>query len=359
MTRRVEITKRSEVHGREQFDIDFVSFISAASRSSDSSVNLEKQGYTKFLLNYANQRKCEFWLARAHDSGQIIARLGADIPDSVSNMGSIGFFDCEPTPEGRFAATLLLTEAFAWLKGHGTQSVFGPMDFNSWFQYRFKLKNTEEGIPDFPWEPPPAQAHLDVFRETGFSEHIRYSSFFFEIPDLNIWDMYIARLEPDYLRVIDKGFTITGIRLDENLDSDLRKIFKLLNRSFAQSPMFEQIPFEIFSATTISTLKSKNCSGSSLCFTDQGKLVAFLFAFVSHGTLIYKTIAVDPDFQSLGIGNALTLQLCKAARQMGILKSAGALIRSGNTSEMIGRGFAKFAIASGQNEYILMRKDLL
>ncbi|MBM3382780.1 MAG: GNAT family N-acetyltransferase [Betaproteobacteria bacterium] len=359
MPRNIEIHRRSEAHARQEFDSAFSTYISTAMKSSDDAVNLERQGYSKFALNYAQTRECEFWMATDAHSGDVIARLGADFSKSMENLGSVGFFDCEPTPVGKSAAVSLLANAYSWLKEKGACAAVGPMDFNSWFQYRFKVKNHESAIPDFPWEPPPCDFHLELFKESGFSEHIRYSSFFFELPSLDLWDAYIARLETDHKRVLASGYSITGIRWDENLEPDLRKIFMLLNRAFAQSPMFEEIPFEVFSAMTLSTLRSKNCAGSSLCFSQEGELVAFLFSFVSHDTAIYKTIAVHPDFQSLGIGNALTLELCKACRQMGLLKSAGALIRSGNNSEMIGRGFAKFAAASGLNEYILMRKDLL
>ncbi|MEN9528904.1 MAG: hypothetical protein RI932_777 [Pseudomonadota bacterium] len=359
MALKLKVLKRSEAPDRIFFDTRFTEFISQALKSSDPGANLERQGYCRFLLNYAESRNSQFWIAIDATTGNTLARIGADVSKGMEKTGSVGFFDCEPTAEGRSAAQLLLSESISWLSEQSVKTVFGPMDFNSWFQYRFKLRSVENTIPDFPWEPPPSELHVEIFREAGFLEHIRYASFFFEIQTLDIWDAYIARLQADHSRVLESGYTVTGIRLDENINTDLRKIFNLLNRSFAQSPMFEEIPFEIFSAMTLSTLKSKNCSGSSLCFSQDGELVAFLFAFMSHDTAIYKTIAVHPDFQSLGIGNALTLELCKACKQWGILKSAGALIRSGNASEMIGRGFSKFAISSGQNEYILMRRDIL
>jgi hypothetical protein len=60
----------------------------------------------------------------------------------------------------------------------------------------------------------------------------------------------------------------------------------------------------------------------------------------------------------MGIGNAMTLELCRFGMKHNITKCVGALIRSGNKSEMFGKSFEKTAKSSGKNDYILLSRSI-
>lgn len=359
MQKSIEIVTRSSETSSEDFDKVFSSFFSFVPEGTAGVDTSSRMNYTSLLLKFSSKRKSEFWVAIDPASSTILARVGADIPLQRQEEGSVGFFECQLSELGRSAGLLLLARAEKWLHDRGVKRAIGPMDFNSWFQYRFKLRPKEgHAAVDHPWEPTSPDIHLEVFAQSGFSESIRFSSFFFEVSGREIWDAYIARLSSDHSRVLDEGFQIRGLKWGTELISDLKHIFSLSNAAFPNNPMFEEIPFEIFSSMTMASSTNMNGGGSRICFTKNGEAAAFLFAFVSGNTVVYKTVAVHPQFQAIGIGNALTFELCEFCRELDVRKSVGALIRSGNNSELIGRGFSKFAVSSGQHEYILMQKEI-
>jgi len=359
MQQRIEIRSRSCEALSENFDTTFSSFFSSTPGSTANPNSSARKNYTTSLLHFSKVRKSEFWVAIDPASSAVLARVGADIPLQRLEEGSVGFFECQLSELGRSAGLLLLARAEKWLHDRGVKRAIGPMDFNSWFQYRFKLRSkVGDAAVDHPWEPTSPDIHLEVFAQSGFSESIRFSSFFFEVSGREIWDAYIARLSSDHSRVLDEGFQIRGLKWGTELISDLKHIFSLSNAAFPNNPMFEEIPFEIFSSMTMASSTNMNGGGSRICFTKNGEPAAFLFAFVSGNTVVYKTVAVHPKFQAIGIGNALTFELCEFCRELDVRRSVGALIRSGNNSELIGRGFSKFAVSSGQHEYILMQKEI-
>lgn len=359
MQKSIEIKTRSSETRVENFDSIFSSFFSSVPGSTASADNTVRKNYTSNLLQFSNMRESDFWLATDPTSNTVLARVGADIPAQRQEEGSIGFFECELSESGRIAGLLLLARAEKWLHDRGVKRAIGPMDFNSWFQYRFKLRHKDgDAAVDHPWEPTAPDIHLEVFTQSGFSESIRFSSFFFEVSGREVWDAYITRLSSDHARVLNEGFQIRGLKWGPELISDLKNIFSLSNAAFLNNPMFEEIPFEIFSSMTMASSRNMNGGGSRICFTKNGDPAAFLFAFVAGNTVVYKTVAVHPQFQAMGIGNALTFELCEFCRELDVKKSVGALIRSGNNSEQIGRGFSKFAVSSGQHEYILMQKEI-
>ncbi|MEN9825027.1 MAG: hypothetical protein RI953_772 [Pseudomonadota bacterium] len=309
------------------------------------------------LLALGNQRTCEFWLASSKSGGHILARIGADIPAVNPSQGSIGFFDCVDSPEGRAAGAELISTALAWLKDSNADNVVAPMDFNSWFNYRFKIRSPEEFRSiDKPWEPAAPEFHKELFQQAGFNDHLYFSSMNFRIPDIRLWDAYLEKLQPDHTKVIDSGYVVRPFATGSDLIQDLRQIFELSNLAFADNPMFEKIPFELFSGLTLALAKKSNMDASRIVLAKDGQAVAFAFCFSEGEELVYKTVAVHPEHRSKGIANALTWEISSWCRNHKISKTTGALIRAGNVSEKIGKSHGSFADPDAMDRYVLLRK---
>lgn len=342
------------------FEEAFATF-SSRRASEFQSVSLEHQRhYFLILFGLAQNRQCEFWIARSKSTGKILARLGADNPSEKNSEGSLGFFDCDSSDEGQEAARHLIDLALEWLKNVGVKSVFGPMDFNSWFHYRFKIKPTDridEG-EDLPWEPAAPTHHHKIFSDMGFAESIRFSSFFFELARPDDWNPYLADIRKHHQKLTSAGFTFRPLKTGPRLKEDLVHIHSISTRSFSQNPMYEDIPLDVFLHLTMNTANSSDISPSRLCFSPQGEAVGFLFAFLLRATAVYKTVAVIPECQSLGISIAMTYEMSLQCKMQNIVKCVGAMIRNGNRSERIGEGFGSFAKSSGVNNYVLMQRTI-
>lgn len=351
-----KILRKSDTQNEPFFDEKFVNF--HPNHSVDA--RLTRTHYTKSLLAAAANRQSEFWMAIAVDSQEPIARIGADITDTGA---SIGFFEAQLTELGLAAAQHLVAAAIEWLAARGASEVHGPMDLNSWFNYRFKVRaseKTSESAPDadHPWEPSHPEAYATILRNAGFEDSLLYSSYFFELESSEQWKLHLKHLENDRNRTLAAGFKIRKLQGTDNVRKDIHSIFEVSNVAFANHPMFESIPFELFCSVTLPALTHFNAEPSRICFDKNGKAVAFMFAFLINGLIVYKSVAVLPEFQSLGISNAMTAELCDFGLKNNITNCVGALLREGNKSEMIGRSFEKVVKTSGRNDYILLRKAI-
>lgn len=346
------IVKKSETLDRAAFDTQFASF--HPNHSPDSCA--ARTYYTRNLVAYASSRQSEFWIA--HDAGgnEPLARIGADITDTGA---SVGFFEARLTETGLSAGQQLVELACHWLAERGANHVHGPMDLNSWFNYRFKLRtslcpNEDDSSLDHPWEPAAPTAYLDIFKSAGFAEELFYSSYFFQLESSEQWELHLKHLEHDRKRTLAAGFKIRKLQATDSIKKDILSIFEVSNVAFAAHPMFESIPFEIFCSITLPALTNFNAEPSRICFDKNGKAVGFMFAFLHNGLIVYKSVAVLPEFQSIGISNAMTAELCDFGLKKSITKCVGALLREGNKSEMIGRSFEKVVKTSGRNDYVLL-----
>lgn len=358
MTSRFTVEARSRADDKGNFDRIFAEMpdqiLKSLGKPAAGSTNLWLQ-----LLAFGEQRTCEFWISSCAKDGSHLARIGADVPQGQASQGSIGFFDCVDSPEGRDAAKELISEAIGWLKSKRIRSAVGPMDFNSWFNYRFKVRPVDEPSDSGrSWEPIAPNFHKKLFEEAGFSEHLHFSSLSYQVSDVRIWDAYLEKLNPEHESVVDSGYIIRPIASGNGMIEDLRKIFELSNIAFADNPMFEKIPFPLFSGLMLGLAVKANIEASRICLLPDGQAVAFAFCF-SHGDeLVYKTVAVHPDHRSKGIANALTWEISAFCRNNKITRTTGALIRSGNISEKIGQSHGSFAQPDSVDRYVLLRRML-
>jgi hypothetical protein len=359
VSEKFRIISRSSAQERSQFDTLFAELPDHISTHSQTSRSSSSAGFWMQLLKYGDNRNCEFWIAMAHDSNKVLGRVGADIPNGRLAECSIGFFDCLDNHDGQAAGSELIKTAVRWLSDRNAQSIVAPLDFNSWFNYRFKVREpSATGSVDKSWEPSAPDFHLSLFKNEGFDDFIHFASLSYEIVKPEHWAAYIGKIRPEYQSVVEQGYSFKPFAGGDGFKSDLQEIFSLANIAFAENPMFEPIPFEIFASLTIALSRKSNMEASRICRTSGGSVAGFAFCFTEKDELIYKTVAVHPDHRSKGLANALTFEISKYCQDKDIRKTTGALIRSGNRSERIGQSHGQFAKPSAINNYVLLRKAL-
>lgn len=360
MSTEFQIVTRSEAKSRDAFDLSFAEMPQRiAHLDNRKEFSASTQLWLK-LLSFGNHRNCEFWTAVSSKTGEPLARIGADIQRASPHVGAIGFFDCRNNAQGHSAGQELIQHAVRWLQNNEVESIVAPMDFNSWFNYRFKIRESDPiGTLDKAWEPTAPDFHRSLFLKCDFDHFLDFVSLTYEVPSQDIWDAYLQKLRPDYEAVTKTHcYQMRSFHQNDQIIDDLKKVYDLSNVAFADNPMFEEIPFDIFKEMMLGLAQKTNMSASRICTTSSGEVVGFAFCFSDKDELIYKTVAVHPAHRSKGIANAFTYEISNFCRNNNIFKTTGALIRSGNASEKIGQSHGQFAKPSHVHKYVLLRKAI-
>lgn len=360
MSSEVQIVRRSEAQSRQAFDLSFAEMPQLiAHLDGRQAFSSSTQLWLK-LLAYGNHRNCEFWTAISSKTGEPLARIGADIQRASPRVGAIGFFDCRDNAEGHAAGQDLIQQAVRWLRNLEVENIVAPMDYNSWFNYRFKVREPNTiGTIDKAWEPTAPDFHRSLFLKCDFTHFLDFVSLTYEVPSQDIWNAYLQKLRPDYESVTKThSYQMRAFHQKDQLIEDLKKVYELSNVAFADNPMFEEIPFDIFKEMMLGLAQKTNMNASRICTSSSGEVVGFAFCFSDKDELIYKTVAVHPAHRSKGIANAFTYEISDFCKSNNICKTTGALIRSGNASEKIGQSHGQFANPSHIHKYVLLRRAL-
>ena len=104
-----------------------------------------------------------FWLLE--DDGVPIGRIGANVSSRIPQSGYLGFFEVDTRHAGAGEAALeLIGAACAFLQGKVSR-VCGPVNFNTWLPYRFRVNECDERC--FAWEPVNPPDYVDYFSCRG------------------------------------------------------------------------------------------------------------------------------------------------------------------------------------------------
>jgi GNAT superfamily N-acetyltransferase len=224
----------------------------------------------------------------------------------------------------------------------------GPMDGNTWQNYRFIIERGAEPIfflePDNPEDWP---AH---FIANGFTVLARYYSSMNDDLDQQDPDLeaIAARLEAQGL--IIRPLCLTG------LDNELARIHALSLLSFRDNFLFTPIGLPEFLAQ-YRGLRSSVRPELILVAEQHGQTVGYLFAVpdllqAKRGqvidTFIIKTLASHPDLQGAGLGRLLAARCHQVARSQGFRRAIHALMedrsRARNISDHIARPMRRYAL---------------
>ena len=288
--------------------------------------------------------------AAIDQSGWVTARCSiwwrdTAIVDGV-RTGAIGHYAADSAA----SAEALLEHACRELKLRQCNLAIGPMDGNTWRNYRLV---TERGTAKpFFLEPNNPDEWPTHFTNSGFSTYLNYVS---EInPDF-------PGKQPD-LGSLREKFTSLHVSI-EPLDlngaaEDMQGLYEVICEAFANSPLYTPLAYENFVrlyAPLLSTVDPR----LMLIARHSGKVVGFVFAPPDYlqsaipeeiDTIVIKTIAILPQKEFRGLGRLLIVDMLKNAEAMGYRQAVSALMHSENRSQQISadcagpmRGYELFA----------------
>jgi len=197
----------------------------------------------------------------------------------------------------------------------------GPINATAWHQYRVMSYG----------------GNSDFFKTELFSESYYYDFYKTLKPDKEIlylsgfrenFKFLISVTEPAYKEVLKAGFSIEEIK---NLSTEqLKEILDLSKIVFKENWAYTDFSMESFESLYSSQKLSANLN-KIYFLKNENKIIGYLSSLIEdENVLILKTIAVLPEFQGKGFGNALVHKAHKDALEKGFKKIIYALIREDN-----------------------------
>lgn len=264
-------------------------------------------------------------------------------------IGLIGHF-AAATEE---AARELLALACRELAAAGCTLAIGPMDGNTWRDYRFVTHSAE--LPCFLMEPNnPAEWPVQFLR-SGFTDFARYFSALAE--DLTL---KYPRVERAWGRMKNCGVRIRPVSADQ-FDADLKKIYAVARVAFRDHILYQEIQ-ELEFIQQYEALRAKVPLDLVLLAETDSRAIGFGFAVpdllqAQRGepvhTVVIKTLAALPEREFAGLGQVLLEALQQRAADMGFRRAIHALVGEVDNLQRIS---ARYAVPF--RRYALFAKDL-
>jgi GNAT superfamily N-acetyltransferase len=258
-------------------------------------------------------------------------------PYSAERLGVIGHYAARDAVSAR----LLLQHACDQLAARRCTLAVGPMDGNTWRRYRLITERGSE--PIFFLEPDNPDDWRAHFSDFGFQPLAQYSS---------ALNTDLSKEDP---RVADKARQLEaqGIRIrrfdTRRQETELHAIYEVSCVSFRDNFLYTPISEAEFTEQYRRILPYVRPEFVFMVEKD-ARLIGYLFALpdlmeAKRGepmrTLIFKTIAVLPEFSGTGIGHCLFAEGHRAARRLGFTRVIHALMFDDNRSRRLSAYYAQ------------------
>ncbi len=251
--------------------------------------------------------------------GERMLAHAALIQDSQAPKGKAfwGFFESNNDKE---VFSLLWRELNKLAREKGFDELLGPVNGSVWHQYRF-MKETDAS-PFFKTELFCEPFYYDLMKGVPHREISYYSAYRTEFRNL------IAITEPFYKRMLAGGFSIAESA--EATEERLGAVLSISKKVFRDSWGYTDLAMADF--TRLYSTPKLASHLSRVYYIQKGQeTVGYGSVFLEKGgSLILKTAAILPEFQNLGLANALLHKIHSDARANRCGKVIYALIRESN-----------------------------
>ena len=285
--------------------------------------------------------------------------------DSVKARCSLWWRNAPPIPNGKaglighYAAAdddssaVLLERVCQQLAQQGCTFAIGPMDQNTWRDYRFVVDEGDR--PRFFLEPDSVPQWREQFRRDGFAEIARYCSGFVE--DLQVSYPRIARVRA---RMNANGIKIRPLDRDQ-FERELKHIFAVVQHVFVSNPFYVPVSEADF-LEMYGPLQHAIPTDWILLAEHAERVIGFVFAVpdllqaqrgLPIDTVVVKTCGVLSEPSYAGVGQVLLEEVHHRAAAGGFRHAIYALVRdSAQTNRIVNRYGVPF------RRYALFGKEL-
>lgn len=287
----------------------------------------------------------------ASRDGKTLATIGASLALGDPALGFIGFYECDlEDPQAHDAIAQLIAAAEAFLRSEGALRVLAPVNYSTWFPYRFTRPDSV--APFYSWEPVQPPDYLAHFRAAGYTDSTEYLSIGHDdaTPFINA---HLPALE----RALAMGYRLRPFDNAHFLERDVPILHRLSMAGFAGSYLFDPIPLSAFRELYVPIARKLDMSYSNFLLDADGKEVGYLFAFFDgqqKDHFVIKTLTLLPEARGKGLSNALVCNAFRQGRDNGSRRTIHAMMRADAQSRSYGRQVS----IDWEHHYFLVEKTL-
>ena len=272
---------------------------------------------------------------------RISGRISANLSLRDSGRGYIGMFECDASsPHASTIAGELIAVTEKWLKDRGVKNAYGPVNYSTMYQYRFELpRDAGDQTPSFFWEPAQPAVYVDWFESAGYSVADRYFSKAFE----NL-HLIVPKSQQRYDDALKMGFSTRVLDFSKDPQHELAMLSKINAGSFEESFLAEPFDEKAYRTLVAPRFFDVLSEFSFFILNPKGEEIGYYFLFPENGYLVWKTIAILPEYQKAGLAGFGIHHSLLLAEKHGIKKVVAALIRNGAPSEVLLKRGEQFQI---------------
>ena len=218
-------------------------------------------------------------------------------------------------------STKIWAKVVSFCKSKQIKKLLGPVQGSTYFPYQCINKTDGRGF--FQGEYFSDLIDAKILNNLKPSKIIDYRSAIREN-----YNKLMAISKPYYDGLFQKGLRVElATELNE---TDLKEVYKIVRAVFSKNWGYQDIGYPLFKQ--LFSIKDSNASKMSLHkIIYQDKLIGFSrYTEESSDTIIFKTIGILPEYQKMGIGNAVVYQMHADALDFNYNKSIYGLVRTSN-----------------------------
>jgi hypothetical protein len=306
------------------------------------------------------------------DVGRCSAMLDPNQRDEGDRqVGLVGMWECEDGDDGEAGAHALLELATGWLRDNGAHRIVGPIDFSTWYGYRFR-DGAGDGRDPHLLEPVTADHAIAQWERFGFVRDETYFSAEIAEPreQMEASDALVKEL-------VGQGWRIRQLRMRE-WDELIGQAHAMSMDEFRRQPYFTPITLEDFRKMYEPFRTGVDPRYVLTAWSPEGEFAGYVFGVRDLGraqralqaggirgkvaalreawsadTIMVKTICVAKPFRQFGISIFLQAPLYRTALDTGHTRICNMLMHGNNRSRMLTE------LAGGQEfrSYVTMKLD--
>lgn len=260
-----------------------------------------------------------------YDGTSPVGRASVNKSLTYNDFVYFGFFEAK-----NFAvAEALFEEVKKWALKNQSKKIVGPINFNTWLPYRFRVNWDDTNY--FSWEPQNPQTYPDFLEKLGFLRQASYTTTgYAPLVDL------MNATQNSFEQATQLGYSFPQFD-DSSFLKNIDQIHAITMRAFAKNHLFEPLPLDYFKKFYIPLAKKEDHSHFRWMMSPKGEFVGYLFNFIDQEHFIMKSFAVVPEETGKGLSNACLHACLKKAHTLGVDKTVSALVIEGNRSESYGK----------------------
>lgn len=330
-------------HNNTEFIHDFSRLQGQVRKAPYSCVNMPEDIWKLYLEN-GKHFGAEFWVA--YIDNRPVARIGASRAPHDPSAAFFGFFEMDLSAEEE--AKALYETAEHWAREQGLKKLIGPVNFNTWFPYRFKTNSTQSDKEYF-WEPVNPPQYPQLIESLGYSSEQKYHT----VCSGNMQG-FAEKAQKNFERAAGAGYTFRNFDMENFIEKEVPILYDISIKGFKDNYLYSPIALEQFRGLYVGTPKQMDFSYSQYALDMNGKEVGFFFVFAQDEYIVMKSTTVVPEHRGKGISNAVLYPAFKRAMEEGKKGYISALMIAGAQSE----SYSKHGDFLWSHEYHLYGKQL-